>query len=123
MAEAGRFVCSNDVVNRLQDMSRASLLNNFHSIPTDCPHREKQGWTADTYMTDQAAIYNFDMAAFYAKWVEDLAGTQDSAAAVHRRALDRLRPEHLDRLARRDRVRALGLAGLLRRPSGRRAPL
>lgn len=59
--------------------SRASLLNNFHSIPTDCPHREKQGWTADTYMTDQAAIYNFDMAAFYAKWVEDLAGTQDSA--------------------------------------------
>ena len=82
VAEAGRFVCSNDVVNRLQDMSRASLLNNFHSIPTDCPHREKQGWTADTYMTDQAAIYNFDMAAFYAKWVEDLAGTQDSAGGL-----------------------------------------
>lgn len=60
----------------------ASLLNNFHSIPTDCPHREKQGWTADTYMTDQAAIYNFDMAAFYAKWVEDLAGTQDSAGGL-----------------------------------------
>ena len=82
VAEAGRFVCSNDVVNRLQDISRASLLNNFHSIPTDCPHREKQGWTADTYMTDQAAIYNFDMAAFYAKWVEDLAGTQDSAGGL-----------------------------------------
>ncbi|CAK5273319.1 unnamed protein product [Mycena citricolor] len=46
-------------------------------IPTDCPHREKQGWTADTYMTDQTAIYNFDMAAFYAKWATDLAGTAD----------------------------------------------
>lgn len=58
-------------------MSRATLLNNIHSIPTDCPHREKQGWTADTYMTDQTAIYNFDMAAFYAKWATDLAGTAD----------------------------------------------
>lgn len=77
VADAGSFVCSNETVNRLQQMSRATLLNNIHSIPTDCPHREKQGWTADTYMTDQTAIYNFDMAAFYAKWATDLAGTAD----------------------------------------------
>lgn len=80
--DAGSFTCSNETVNRLQSMSRTTMLNNFHSIPTDCPHREKQGWTADTYMTDQTAIYNFDMAAFYAKWAEDLAGTADAEGGL-----------------------------------------
>ncbi|MDD3108774.1 MAG: family 78 glycoside hydrolase catalytic domain, partial [Alistipes sp.] len=74
--DAGRFICSNETINRLQAISRWTLLNNFHSIPTDCPHREKQGWTADAYMTAPTAIYNFDMAAFYTKWLEDLVGTQ-----------------------------------------------
>ena len=82
VASAGSFRCSDETINRLQEMSRRTLLNNFHSIPTDCPHREKQGWTADTYMTAAAAIYNFDMAAFYAKWVADLAGTQDETGGL-----------------------------------------
>lgn len=82
VASAGEFLCSNETVNSLQAISRATLLNNFHSIPTDCPHREKQGWTADTYMTAPAAIYNFDMAAFYSKWITDLAGTQDAQGGM-----------------------------------------
>ncbi len=73
----GKFECSNPVVNQLQKMSVNTLLNNFHSVSTDCPHREKQGWTADIYMSSQAAMYNFNMATFYSKWVQDLAGTED----------------------------------------------
>ncbi|MDP4292536.1 MAG: family 78 glycoside hydrolase catalytic domain, partial [Bacteroidota bacterium] len=61
----GSFTCSNSVVNRIQENSRISLLNNFHSIATDCPHREKQGWTADNYISCEAAMYNFNMASFY----------------------------------------------------------
>ena len=82
VADAGSFLCSDGTINRLQEMARRTLLNNFHSIPTDCPHREKQGWTADTYMTSAAAIYNFDMAAFYSKWITDLAGTQDETGGL-----------------------------------------
>ncbi len=73
---AGNFTCSNPLLNQIQQNSVNSLLNNYHSIATDCPHREKQGWTADNYISAQAAMYNFNMALFYTKWLTDLAGTQ-----------------------------------------------
>lgn len=78
----GHFSCSNPVINKIQENSVISLLNNYHSIATDCPHREKQGWTADNYLSAQAAMYNFDMAAFYSKWISDLAGTQGSTGGL-----------------------------------------
>ena len=82
VATAGAFTCSNPLLNRIQRAVRQTFLNNFHSIQTDCPHREKQGWTADLYLTDQAAMFNFDLAAFYAKWATDLADTQDAAGGL-----------------------------------------
>lgn len=72
----GSFECSNPLINQLQKASQLTFLNNFHSIQTDCPHREKQGWTADLYLTAEAAMFNFDMAGFYSKCVTDLADTQ-----------------------------------------------
>jgi alpha-L-rhamnosidase len=80
--KAGEFSCSDPVINQLQQNSVNSLLNNFHGISTDCPHREKQGWTADNYMSAKAAMYNLDMAAFYAKWLTDLAGTQGKSGGL-----------------------------------------
>ncbi|MDR1336565.1 MAG: glycoside hydrolase family 78 protein [Tannerella sp.] len=73
----GRFSCSSPVINKIQENAVRSLKYNYHSIATDCPHREKQGWTADSYITSQAAMYNFNLAAFYSKWLTDLAGTRD----------------------------------------------
>lgn len=72
----GEFECSNPLLNQIQNAARATFLNNFHSIQTDCPHREKQGWTADLYLTAEAAMYNFDLASFYAKCMTDIADTQ-----------------------------------------------
>jgi alpha-L-rhamnosidase len=79
---AGEFTCSNDIINKTQANAVNSMLNNYHSIATDCPHREKQGWTADNYMSAQAAMYNFNMASFYEKWLTDLAGTQSDAGGL-----------------------------------------
>lgn len=79
---AGSFSCSNPLINKIQQNAVTSLLNNYHSIATDCPHREKQGWTADNYISAKAAMYNFNMAAFYSKWLADLAGTQDHAGGL-----------------------------------------
>ena len=76
LRSVGSFSCSDPVVNRLQQISQVTMLNNLMGLPTDCPHREKQGWTADSYFTSGAAMYNFDMAQFYTKWLRDLAGTQ-----------------------------------------------
>ncbi len=79
---AGEFTCSNPLINQLQKNAVNSLLNNYHSIATDCPHREKQGWTADNYMSARAAMYNFNMAAFYDKWLTDLAGTRSEVGGL-----------------------------------------
>ena len=79
---SGNFTCSNPLVNQIQQNSVNSLLNNYHSIATDCPHREKQGWTADNYMSAQAAMYNFNMSGFFSKWLIDLAGTQSDEGGL-----------------------------------------
>jgi len=82
VATVGEFECSNPLLNQIQRAAQRTFLNNFHSIQTDCPHREKQGWTADLYLTAEAAMFNFDMAAFYAKCVTDIADTQDSTGGL-----------------------------------------
>jgi alpha-L-rhamnosidase len=73
---AGSFVSSNDLLNRLQEATRWSYRGNFHSIPTDCPHREKNGWTGDAHLALQTGLFNFDSAANYRKWVADMLDAQ-----------------------------------------------
>ena len=68
----GRFECSNPLVNRLQENIQRTVLNNLHGIPTDCPHREKMGWMGDGHTMALSDLLNFDMALFYAKWVQDM---------------------------------------------------
>ncbi len=82
LRQAGEFVCSDSTVNQLQEIAVRTMLNNFMGIPTDCPHREKQGWTADGYFTAEAAMFNFDMAQFYGKWMRDLRSTQTPEGAL-----------------------------------------
>ncbi|MGI8906740.1 MAG: family 78 glycoside hydrolase catalytic domain [Candidatus Sumerlaeaceae bacterium] len=72
----GDFTCSNDLFNRIQHNTLWSYLSNLMGIPTDCPHREKNGWTGDAHLAWHTGNYNFDGAAFYTKWVNDLADAQ-----------------------------------------------
>ena len=44
---SGRFECSDPTLNTLQACTLRSFKGNFVGIPTDCPHREKNGWTGD----------------------------------------------------------------------------
>ena len=76
LADAGEIVTSNPLVNQIQDAVRRTLLNNAHGFPEDCPTREKMGWMQDGYAGAQAAVWNFDMAAFYTKWIQDMADGQ-----------------------------------------------
>jgi alpha-L-rhamnosidase len=75
---AGEFSCSNPDVNRIHEMILRTQLANLHGIPTDCPHREKIGWTGDGYITMEEAIYNFRMPGFYLKWWRDMLDVQDA---------------------------------------------
>ncbi len=76
LESAGEFACSNELFNRIQRATRYSYLSNAQSIPTDCPQREKNGWTGDAQLAAEAGLMNFRSATFYTKWLDDLADTQ-----------------------------------------------
>jgi len=79
---AGKFSCSNQYINKVQDLILRTQLNNLHGIPTDCPHREKIAWMGDGLITMEEAIFNFNMAAFYVKWFNDMLDAQESDGHV-----------------------------------------
>lgn len=79
VAAAGSFTCSSDLLNRIDQMVRWTEASNLHGVPTDCPQRdERMGWLNDLAARSEEAIYNFDMARLFAKWVGDIADTQDA---------------------------------------------
>ena len=73
---AGAFACSGETVNRLQACTRRAFLGNFVGIPTDCPHREKNGWTGDAQLAAETGLLNFNTASSYRQWLQTLADTQ-----------------------------------------------
>ena len=52
--QVGPFECSNDLLNSFSKLRCGSYLSNFQAIPTDCPHREKNGWTGDAHLAADA---------------------------------------------------------------------
>lgn len=75
LPDAGSFSCSNELFNRIQEITRRTFLNNVVSVQSDCPHRERFGYGGDIVATSEAFMMNFDMAGFYAKTVRDFADT------------------------------------------------
>ncbi len=73
----GYFECSNPMLNQLWRNILWTQRDNMHSIPTDCPQRnERMGWMGDAQVFAQTAIYNMDMAAFFAKFTVDMRDGQ-----------------------------------------------
>jgi alpha-L-rhamnosidase len=73
---AGYFECSNELFNKIQQNTLWSYISNFHGYPTDCPHREKNGWTGDAHLAAEQGLYNFASAAAYTKWMNDFKDEQ-----------------------------------------------
>ncbi len=74
--EVGTFECSNEMFNKVWRNGRWSYLSNLQGIPTDCPHREKNGWTGDAHLACEQGLLNYDSTAVYAKWINDLGDEQ-----------------------------------------------
>jgi len=77
MIPTGEFDCSDDMINQLQHNIQWGQKGNFLDVPTDCPQRdERLGWTGDAQVFSPTAAFNFDVAAFYTKWMKDLEADQ-----------------------------------------------
>jgi len=73
---AGEFECSNPLLNKIWRAGRWSYLSNLQGIPTDCPHREKNGWTGDAHLAAEQGLFNYQPEAVYTKWLNDLGDEQ-----------------------------------------------
>lgn len=72
----GHFSCSNETLNKIWRATCLSYVNNMESIPTDCPQREKNGWTADAHVSVDLGLLNYDGLSFYEKWMNDFIDNQ-----------------------------------------------
>ncbi|MHA1682878.1 MAG: family 78 glycoside hydrolase catalytic domain [Promethearchaeota archaeon] len=78
--QTGEFQCSNLVINSINEASKLTFMNAFHSYPEDCPQREKAGWTEDGLISAHGSVYNFDGLLAYEKWIRDLVDAQHEAS-------------------------------------------
>jgi alpha-L-rhamnosidase len=83
MERTGTFETSNPMLNQLEHNIIWGQKGNFLDVPTDCPQRdERLGWTGDAEVFAPTASFNFDTAAFYTKWLKDVALDQEDDGAV-----------------------------------------
>lgn len=76
LAERGNFSCSDDIANTLQKNTRISTLANFVYFPTDCPQREKNGWTGDAAVSAEHMTQNLAVERSLRQWLKMMCLSQ-----------------------------------------------
>lgn len=73
-----KFKSSNETLQWIFDAYIRTQMNNIHCcVPSDCPHRERLGYTGDGQLTANAVMTCFDAEGLYRKWMQDIADCQD----------------------------------------------
>ena len=77
VAVTSSFSCSDPVLNWLYEAYIRTQLDNYHGcIPSDCPHRERLGYTGDGQLTAETAMLLLDAKELYRKWYQDILDSQ-----------------------------------------------
>jgi alpha-L-rhamnosidase len=75
------FESDSEALNWLYEAYLRTQLDNMHgSIPSDCPHRERLGYTGDGQVACDAAMLMLDSKTFYEKWITDIIDGQDKTS-------------------------------------------
>jgi alpha-L-rhamnosidase len=72
LRRTGWFRCSDERINRLHEIADWSFRGNACEIPTDCPTRERSGWTGDYQIFLPTAAFLYDVAGFTRKWLRSV---------------------------------------------------
>lgn len=76
--ESAKFETSNSLFNDINKAWKRSQLDNMHGgIASDCPHRERSGYTGDGQVACVTVMHNFAAQSFYHKWIQDMLGAQN----------------------------------------------
>ena len=72
LERTGWFKSSNELLNKFFEATVWSAKGNHLDIPTDCPTRERHGWTGDAQLFFVSASYLFNFAPFAKKYLNDV---------------------------------------------------
>ena len=75
-AQIGSFESSDPQLNRLYQATHWAYRGSFVGLPTDCPHREKNGWLGDAHLAAEFGLMNFDATKAYEQWLLAIADAQ-----------------------------------------------
>jgi alpha-L-rhamnosidase len=79
LPETGSIETSHRDINQLFSNILWGHRGNYLWIPTDCPQRnERVGWSGDTQLFANTALYNMDAAVFLENWMEMLVQCQET---------------------------------------------
>ncbi|PTY05979.1 hypothetical protein DB346_01020 [Verrucomicrobia bacterium LW23] len=80
-ATTASFSCSHPLLEKLVTLFRDTQLVNQHGgVPSDCPHRERLGYTGDAQITAEAVMWNLDVGSLYGKWIADIFDAQHATS-------------------------------------------
>ena len=79
---SGVFWSSNPLLNAIVDATGRSYCSNYLGYPTDCPTREKNGWTGDAWLGSVQGMMTYNNQLGYAKWLSDIHDTQYANGAL-----------------------------------------
>ena len=82
LKERAGFSCSDPMLNQLQTCARRSDLSNFYYFPTDCPHREKNGWTGDASVSAEHMLLNLKAGKSLREWLLNIRLSQRADGAL-----------------------------------------
>lgn len=82
LGNKGEFICDDEKINTLHRMTLNSTLSNFHHFPTDCPQREKNGWTADAALSMPHTLLYFEPTDNYKQWLTAICKAQNDKGAL-----------------------------------------
>lgn len=77
------FTCGNEILNYIYHAGIQSTYSNLFWCLTDCPTREKLGWTNDAQASLEQALINFDILPLLEKWFEDIKASMFADGSLH----------------------------------------
>ncbi|WP_171075042.1 alpha-L-rhamnosidase [Nonomuraea basaltis] len=100
LPRTGWFACSDERLNRLHEAAVWTFRGNAVDVPTDCPTRERLGWTGDFQVFAPTAALLFDIDGFARKWLQAVRDDQYDDGSLAMYSPDSNRMKHSDHPAR-----------------------
>lgn len=82
LSDTASFNCSDSISNTIYNICDNSDKSNFHYFPTDCPHREKNGWTGDAAASAEHMIMTMSVENSWREWMNNIRKAQNTEGYI-----------------------------------------